>query len=126
MKLFILCNLNLKHLSFLLFSLKKIKISLPTKKYMSKYHSSLKKLNELSKNRAITIIRWYQKWISSPSGLLASLGIKKGPVCVFFPTCSEYAVGAIEKYGVFYGSLRALYRISRCHPWQKNHFDPVK
>lgn len=45
--------------------------------------------------------------------------------CVFLPTCSEYTKEAIEKYGVFIGVYKGFRRILRCHPWQKNHFDPL-
>ncbi len=45
--------------------------------------------------------------------------------CVFIPTCSEYTKEAIIKYGVFSGSRRGFLRILRCHPWQKNHYDPL-
>lgn len=45
--------------------------------------------------------------------------------CVFYPTCSDYAVQAIEKYGSFTGLILATKRILRCHPWQKNHMDPL-
>ncbi|MFA6251260.1 MAG: membrane protein insertion efficiency factor YidD [Candidatus Paceibacterota bacterium] len=46
--------------------------------------------------------------------------------CVFLPTCSEYTKQAILKYGVWTGLWRGVVRISRCHPWQKNHYDPIK
>lgn len=45
--------------------------------------------------------------------------------CVFLPTCSEYALEAVEKHGPFKGSYLAIKRILRCHPWQKQHYDPV-
>ena len=45
------------------------------------------------------------------------------PSCVFYPTCSEYAKQAIEKYGVLKGFYLGFFRILRCHPWQKNHID---
>lgn len=45
--------------------------------------------------------------------------------CVFFPSCSTYTKQAIEKYGVPKGILKGCLRILRCHPWQKNHLDPV-
>lgn len=45
--------------------------------------------------------------------------------CVFYPTCSTYAIDAIRKYGPFKGFAKAVYRITRCHPWQKEHFDPA-
>lgn len=46
--------------------------------------------------------------------------------CVFIPTCSQYTKEAIEKYGVFLGIFKGFRRILRCHPWQKNHYDPLK
>ena len=49
----------------------------------------------------------------------------KKPSCVFYPTCSEYGKTALEKYGALKGSTLLFLRIARCHPWQKNHFDPV-
>jgi hypothetical protein len=48
-----------------------------------------------------------------------------GPSCRFFPTCSEYAAQAIEKYGAGHGGWLALKRISRCHPWHPGGYDPV-
>jgi putative membrane protein insertion efficiency factor len=47
------------------------------------------------------------------------------PACRFLPTCSEYALGAIEKHGVFKGSYLAVRRILRCHPLCKGGYDPV-
>ena len=62
------------------------------------------------------LINLYQKYISP--------FIK--PSCFFYPTCSEYTKQAIEKYGAGKGFYLGFLRILRCHPWQKNHFDPVK
>jgi len=45
--------------------------------------------------------------------------------CVFLPTCSEYMKEAIIKYGLLLGLAKGLRRISRCHPWQKKHYDPL-
>jgi len=45
--------------------------------------------------------------------------------CVFLPTCSEYTKQAVLKYGVFGGLGRGFIRICRCHPWQKNRYDPI-
>jgi hypothetical protein len=64
----------------------------------------------------LKMIRFYQKNISP---------IKK-PCCRFYPTCSEYAVEAIEKYGALKGSLMAVWRILRCNPFCKGGYDPVK
>lgn len=63
----------------------------------------------------IKLIDKYQKYISPLS--------KRN--CVFFPTCSEYTKQAIGKYGPLKGILLGFKRIWRCHPWQKNHIDPV-
>jgi putative membrane protein insertion efficiency factor len=45
--------------------------------------------------------------------------------CRFVPTCSEYAAEAIERYGAFRGTLKAIWRILRCHPFSAGGFDPV-
>jgi putative membrane protein insertion efficiency factor len=46
------------------------------------------------------------------------------PACRFTPTCSQYAVEAIEHYGVCRGALRSLSRLLRCHPLHRGGFDP--
>lgn len=61
------------------------------------------------------LIRLYQRAISP---LLP-------PACRFTPTCSEYAVQAIEAYGSGKGSWLALKRLGRCHPWGGSGYDPV-
>ncbi len=48
-----------------------------------------------------------------------------GRSCRFTPTCSLYAIEAIETHGVFYGSWLAIKRIVRCNPWCKGGLDPV-
>ncbi len=47
------------------------------------------------------------------------------PSCRFYPTCSEYAVQAISKYGAMKGGVKAVWRILRCNPFNKGGFDPV-
>jgi hypothetical protein len=64
----------------------------------------------------LKLIDFYQKNIS----------VFLKPSCVFYPTCSEYTKQAVEKYGILKGAWLGLVRILRCHPWQKNHIDPVK
>jgi putative membrane protein insertion efficiency factor len=63
----------------------------------------------------IGLIRIYQ-WFISPH-LPSS--------CRYYPTCSHYAVEALQKHGFFYGSWLAFTRILRCHPWSKGGLDPV-
>jgi len=48
-----------------------------------------------------------------------------GNSCRYQPTCSAYALDALEKHGAVRGSWLALKRIARCHPWGKSGFDPV-
>lgn len=48
-----------------------------------------------------------------------------GNSCRFEPTCSVYAIGALERHGALAGSALALARIGRCHPWCAGGFDPV-
>ena len=48
------------------------------------------------------------------------------PRCKYIPTCSQYAVEAIEKYGVIKGGLMSIWRILRCNPFSKGGFDPIK
>lgn len=45
--------------------------------------------------------------------------------CRFTPSCSAYAIAALERYGAFKGGWLAIKRISRCHPWGGSGFDPV-
>ena len=63
----------------------------------------------------LALIRFYQYAISP---LL-------GRRCRFFPSCSEYAVEALEKHGALAGTWLALKRLSHCHPWNPGGFDPV-
>ena len=65
---------------------------------------------------ALLILRTYKQWISP---LMPSS-------CRFRPTCSEYAMQAIEKHGVLHGSALALGRLLKCHPFHQGGFDPVR
>lgn len=63
----------------------------------------------------IALIKFYQ-WVISPF---------LGPKCRFTPTCSQYAIEALKKHGVFKGLWLTIKRLSRCHPWGGHGYDPV-
>jgi putative membrane protein insertion efficiency factor len=67
------------------------------------------------------------KWIFIHLVLLyrATLGRFLGGHCRFHPTCSQYAIDAINKYGAWRGGWMALKRIARCHPWGGRGYDPA-
>ena len=67
------------------------------------------------KRALLAAIRFYRRNISP---------LRK-PCCRYVPTCSEYALEAIEKYGPWKGSWLALRRLLRCHPFHKGGYDPV-
>ena len=48
-----------------------------------------------------------------------------GRSCRYYPTCSEYAVEAVEKYGAIKGGWLGVKRLGRCHPWHPGGYDPV-
>lgn len=66
----------------------------------------------------LSLIRFYQRAISP----------LRPPCCRFIPTCSEYSLEAVEKYGVIRGGWLALRRIAKCHPFHRQksiEYDPV-
>ena len=63
----------------------------------------------------ILMLRFYQKFISP----------LKGQTCRFYPTCSEYSIQALKKYGFFRGSYKSFVRILKCHPFHPGGHDPV-
>ena len=76
----------------------------------------MKRLRNAVKKAMIFLIRTYQ--------LTLSPRFSHGS-CRYIPTCSQYAIDAIEIHGIFKGSLMALGRIMRCNPFFKGGFDPV-
>jgi putative membrane protein insertion efficiency factor len=63
----------------------------------------------------ILIVRGYQLWVSP---VLPA-------ACRYYPTCSAYAIEALEKYGPVNGSWLAIRRVARCHPFRAGGYDPV-
>jgi putative membrane protein insertion efficiency factor len=67
------------------------------------------------KKLLVALVRFYRKNISP----------LKQPSCRFTPTCSAYALEALEKYGALKGSWLALRRLLKCHPFHKGGYDPL-
>lgn len=67
------------------------------------------------KTSVLLLIRFYRVFLSP----------LKPPSCRYIPTCSEYAMIAVEKYGVRKGGFLAVKRILRCHPFHAGGYDPV-
>ena len=67
------------------------------------------------KRSLVIIIRLYQRFISP----------LKGQTCRFYPSCSEYSVQVLQKYGLAKGSWKAIKRILKCHPFHPGGHDPV-
>jgi len=67
-------------------------------------------------NRFVLTLLGAYKWLISP--LL-------GPACRYVPSCSEYAMEAVARYGVVRGGWKAAWRLARCHPFSRGGFDPV-
>ncbi|MGB9812599.1 MAG: membrane protein insertion efficiency factor YidD [Thermovenabulum sp.] len=76
----------------------------------------MKKLSSAIKKLIIFLIIVYQRYISPI----------KPKSCRFYPTCSEYAKLSIEKYGVVKGTIKAIKRVLRCHPFNPGGYDPVE
>jgi putative membrane protein insertion efficiency factor len=81
----------------------------------------LQKILRLFRAPFIALIRLYQKTLSPDHGFLKAL-FPHG-YCKYSPSCSEYTRLAIEKHGVFFGSLKGFWRILRCNPWSRGGID---
>lgn len=68
------------------------------------------------KNKMIEIIKLYKR-VVSPLLAQGVLGFRSG--CRFYPSCSDYAIDSISKYGIGKGSLKAITRILKCNPFVK-------
>lgn len=63
----------------------------------------------------ILLVRIYQVFISP----------LWGPCCRYYPSCSEYTIEAIRKYGALKGVWLGVKRVARCHPWHAGGYDPL-
>jgi putative membrane protein insertion efficiency factor len=72
-------------------------------------------MNNIAKAVVLALLRGY-KWLISP--MLA-------PACRYTPTCSEYAMEAVDRFGALRGGWMAIGRVLRCHPFVKGGYDPV-
>ena len=72
-------------------------------------------INKIITHPIIVIIKFYQFFISPILG----------QNCRYLPTCSEYSIQSIKKFGIFKGAFLSLKRISKCHPWGNHGYDPV-
>lgn len=79
------------------------------------FHMQMEKLEIDMKKLFIFIIKFYRKYISP----------MKSTKCPYIPSCSEYGMEAIEKYGALKGGVLTLWRIIRCNPFSKGGYDPV-
>lgn len=73
---------------------------------------------------AVYVIKIYQKTISFDHGMLSKF--YPNGFCKFYPSCSEYAVQAIDKKGLTRGSYLTMKRLIRCTPWSKGGIDEVR
>ena len=67
------------------------------------------------KRLLIALVKFYRRYISP----------LKPPCCRFIPTCSEYALEALQKYGALKGGYLSVRRVLRCNPFHKGGYDPV-
>ena len=77
----------------------------------------MKKLTQLLGKGIISLIRGYQLFISP---------IMLPGKCRFVPTCSQYFIQAVEKYGPFRGSVLGIRRLLKCHPFHEGGYDPLE
>ena len=64
----------------------------------------------------VIVLRFYQRWISPAFGQR----------CRYYPSCSEYAVQSVQRFGILRGVLLATWRLLRCNPWSRGGYDPVE
>jgi hypothetical protein len=77
--------------------------------------SAIRSIPLLPRNTVLSLLHGYRATISHAYG----------DVCKYYPSCSAYAVGAVQQHGAVKGSVMAAARIARCHPWAKGGVDDV-
>ncbi len=77
--------------------------------------STARALALLPRNAVLSLLHGYRATISHAYG----------DVCKYYPSCSAYAVGAVQQHGAVKGSVMAAARIARCHPWARGGVDDV-
>lgn len=65
---------------------------------------------------AVAALKFYRKYLS----------VMKLRCCRFYPSCSEYAIEAIEKRGTLMGGIKSIWRVLRCNPFSRGGYDPVE
>jgi hypothetical protein len=76
--------------------------------------TGLSQVRRLARTLVLLPVRFYQ----------VVIGPLLPKVCRFHPSCSEYFIQAVEKHGALKGSAKGIWRICRCHPWNRGGYDP--
>ncbi len=72
------------------------------------------KVANLLRDALILLLRAYRRYVSP----------LKPPTCRYVPTCSEYSIQALQKYGLIKGTAKSVWRVLRCNPFSKGGYDP--
>jgi len=80
-------------------------------------------INALLVSTLIILIKFYQKTLSFDHGLMKIF--RPYGSCRYYPSCSEYTINSLNKYGFIKGIFKAIWRILRCNPWSKGGHDPA-
>ena len=83
----------------------------------------LQKLKKIPNTLAIVAIKVYRMIFSPSVGVLRYLPFYPQPVCIFYPTCSEYGIECFKKYNFLKAVFKTLNRIRRCHPGNEPKVD---
>jgi putative membrane protein insertion efficiency factor len=90
---------------------------------MSKKNNYFSFLSSYSVYIIVLFIKFYQKTLSFDHGLMKIF--RPYGSCRYCPSCSEYGIDALQKYGLIKGGLKTVWRVLRCNPWSKGGHDPA-